>query len=216
MSTGVWSEKDILTFLVRFSKKQGLPFDQFPEQIDLTGYWQNIYKEMRRKTETDNHERFAGFGIKNNTIKSTPVIKGEKEQVYPSTQKPYLQKLYDDGVIISGSIHSHGRSLLGSLCTLIGVSRLYKGFAPEELTYLINPHFGLSLYGLVDRQEDVMIFKSYETNSIPMDPKNLKSFYWYDKVLSEFKIESVCQNVAKYYKLPLYIGKPNGILKRVV
>jgi len=222
----LWKCKAADKYLLNISRdpKFLLPLSQYPKEIELEGQWHRRLNKMRGDSR-DGDERGELFGSVDGNVFFYLPLKGNNHEVFIEEAIDELRQngKFDVSKII-GLIHSHPNNLR---------ERILRGGKKQALSlfdlYLLIREGGIvRVMALAEKDKNLFMLCSAETKT---DEKNYNQFFdfWWDEMLGrngddltnkkkrktlpsffDFNIA-----ISAYYKLVLYVGKPNGALKKI-
>lgn len=204
--------RDYLLLMISRGTEFVLPYDQYPQRIQLGKPWHDLLNKMRKESK-DGNERLALIGYtedRKNLYLPKAIGVGNHHMISPEVYKTQAILSQQDGMAgIVGDIHSHPNNFFKHYISSIG------GFSSHDLfRLLVPPSIGLTI--LADNERNFLAFVTKETRILTFhnQPLNQEQYgsYWRNQVWSASMDEE--NAIAQGHKLVIYSGKPNGELKR--
>ncbi|MBI2405563.1 hypothetical protein HYV21_00715 [Candidatus Microgenomates bacterium] len=192
-----------------------LPLNEFPEEIELSEYWHKAFNAMREKTVKDQIERVAvvGYNLAQRVIllptEKVVEIPWQWERNAPVAQAAVdLQKVFAiahgaEGFL--GYLHSHPSYDINILNFRLRTGRLSAGDLYNALRGYDGPMIGVAAGGI-----NSLAFKTRES-IVPRDGHEK----FYDLWEGEPQPRNLDVVIAQKYRLALYKGDSNQVLKRI-
>jgi hypothetical protein len=181
--TEIWNYETFRQYLVGitrgpdFSPKK----EEFPKEIELNGDWHKTLNDIRRSTNKDGLEKWAGIGYKTNGVNQKAIYLPNflaiglydqvSSEIIAKERARMKQQAGIEGLI--GDIHSHPRGLLGRLTQKIRALD-DASFSVGDLYCLLDKFNGLLLMGLVEGSENLFVFRSRQS-ALELVDSNLMS-----------------------------------------
>lgn len=163
-----------------------LPLSQFPQRIELSKDWHELFEKMRKESAKDGLERWAPIGYKEDkSALYLPAhsVKGEEHQVPRETTSEHIKRMKEQFHIpnLLGDIHTHPRPTKRFL-GFESPSNSPARFSATDYFNMVGNN-GLDMMVVIEGQEELMALKSKGTVPTPSILKR-ESFerHWITKV----------------------------------
>lgn len=209
-----WNYEQFKEYLMALAEGQQflLPLNQYPSEFELSKDWHNVLNTMRNGTNRDRVERVAlvGFNrIRRMLYLSDGTAHGWEKDAPVGELALFLLKVkagLQDIQGFVGILHSHPPRDL----RLLGLTLLREGgLSQGDLYNALVSSYG-PFIGVADGGRNVFAFKTRDS----IEPKESFAAF-HNKPHLKSNILNNDTAIAQQYKLALYVGVPNGNLRRV-
>lgn len=181
--TDGWDYERFRNYLLGLTRGRNflLPIDQYPNKIELSTGWHDLFNQMRRESARDHLERYALIGFKDDRralYLPTLSVRGHHNQVTGEVITNEISRARTKAGItgLVGDIHSHPRIIFDSGSA---------SFSPTDLYSVLLPRVHRFVIGVVEPHMVIFAFNTRETADLGVDPAflNHESFtkFWIEK-----------------------------------